>query len=444
MDYQATLDYLYRFINTAVHRQQRYTGLDRQRDLLAQLGQPQAAYPIVHVTGTKGKGSVGAMSAAMLQAAGYRVGLYASPHLQDFRERFKINKTLITENALVELVASVKPILDQAAGMTWFEIVTALVFEYFRRAQVDIAVIEVGVGGRLDATNVVTPKVSVITSLSFDHMNLLGYTLPEIAREKAGIIKPGVPVVSAPQPAEALQVIETTAAAQGSSLILVGRDWQYSADGGDLRWEHFRAAPAHAPLQAYQTALIGQHQVINSTVALAAMHTLRAQGFAIADEALHKGLRCVNWCGRLEIVQSDPIVVLDAAHNGDSAQWLARTLKERFPAPLTLVFAAKADKDIDGMLAALLPMTDHLLVTQALDSRAESPQVIVEKARVQGYSRAIDVFPTVQEALAVATLKASTVCVTGSVYLVGEARTLYGLEIGQASYLKREHHGICF
>lgn len=443
MNYPETLDYLYSFINYKLNRQDRYIPnlmpLDRPRRLMALLGNPQDTYPTLHLTGTKGKGSVGAMSAAMLQAAGLRVGLYSSPHLQDFRERIRINGDLISEAQVVALVQDLRPFLQQVPDLTWFEVVTALAFLHFQREKVDLAVIEVGLGGRLDSTNIITPMVSVITSLSLDHMSLLGDTLPEIAAEKAGIIKPGVPVVSAPQAPAALAVIERTAAEQGAPLIVIGRDWQFQPLGGDLILEHWMAAPRGQTAQVYQTVLLGEHQALNATVALAATAQLGQQGLGISPAAQRLGLMQVNWAGRLEIVRQSPFVVLDAAHNGASAACLQKILAQRFQAhPVVLVFAAKADKDIPGMLEALLPSVDHLIITQAIDSRAESPEAIAELAAVRGFSQPVSIISGVAEALQTAEQQAGAgglVCVAGSLYLVGEARSLYNLPIGQAAYL---------
>ena len=439
MNFQEALDYLYSFINYDITRQERYNAglmLDRPHQLMERLGNPHQAYPIIHIAGTKGKGSVGAMCAAMLQAAGYKVGLYSSPHLQDFRERFKINNELIGEDAFVKLVEEIKPDVDGVPGLIWFDVVTGLAFEYFRRAVVDITVVEVGLGGRLDSTNIVTPLVSVITSLSLDHMSWLGNTLPEIAFEKAGIIKPGIPVVSAPQPPDALAVLESVANEQHAPLTLVGRDWQFESLSGDLQIERWKAAPVGQALKDYQTILLGRHQAINATVALAAMEKVSQAGIAVSDAEMRQGLAQVNWAGRLEIVRKFPVIVLDAAHNGESAHRLKETLVERFPwQPLILVFAAKTDKDIDGMLRELLPVVDHLIVTQAVDSRAESPDRIAERVRNLGFMLPVNVIPDVPTALHTAENYAGVegmVCVTGSLYLVGEARTVYDLKVGQS------------
>ena len=444
MNYQETLDYLYGFINYGLTRQDRYAPeqmpLERPQAMLARLGNPQDAYPILHLTGTKGKGSVGAISAAILQSAGYRVALFSSPHLQDFRERFRINGQLISEDEVVALVDQIRPVIEQTPGLIWFEIITAMAFAWFRQQKPDIAIIEVGLGGRLDPTNVVSPLASVITSLSFDHTTLLGDTLTDIAREKSGIIKPGIPVISAPQQSEAQAVIEATAHERNAPLTLVGREWQFESLGGDLAVERWRAAPQGQKLQSYETVLLGRHQAINATVALATAHELTRQGFDIPQIAIVNGLMQVNWPGRLEIVRKNPVVVLDAAHNGASARCLAETLSERFAArPLVTVFAAKSDKDVQGMLRALLPITDHLVITQAVDSRAESPENIAGLARSLGYKRPIEIIPDVAHALSDAERfagEAGMICVTGSMYLVGEARDVYNLTVGQVAYLQ--------
>lgn len=330
--YEEALDYVYSLINYELQRPVRYTpdvvSLERPRALMAALGSPQERYPVIHVTGTKGKGSVSAMCASVLQAAGLKVALYSSPHLQDFRERFRINNTLIAPEAFAALVDRIKPLVAQIPGLTWFEVVTSIGFEYFAQQAVDVAVIEVGLGGRLDATNILQkPLVSVITSLSYDHMYLLGNTLAEIAFEKGGIIKAGVPVVSAPQHAEGREVIEHIAAERGAPLTLVGRDWQSVTGKSDLNGQTFMAGKAE-PLQTYWTPLIGEHQAINATVALAALDQVRIAGLPlsskITDEAIHSGLQTVNWPGRIEIVERAPWLVLDVAHNAESAEQIGR------------------------------------------------------------------------------------------------------------------------
>lgn len=440
--YSDAIDYLYSFINWEVERHMRYTPevmtLERPRKLLEALGNPQDRYPIIHITGTKGKGSVGAMCAAALQASGLRTALYSSPHLQDFRERFRVDNALIAEDEFVKLINRLRPALETMPDdITWFEVTTALAFLYFAERKVDVAVIEVGLGGRLDATNVVTPVVSVITSLSYDHTHLLGDSLASIAREKAGIIKPGVPVVSAPQPEEALDVLAEVASERSASLTLVGRDWRFEAGATTRAGQGFNAGPSGEPLQAYWTGLAGGHQVVNATVALAALDRAAQAGVGVTEQGIRDGLRQVDWPGRLEQIALRPSVVLDAAHNGASARWLSATLDQLFPQrPRVLVFGASADKDVRGMFEALLPGVDHLIAAQAIHPRALASAEIETIARDAGFSGGVDQIPSVPEAVAEAQRIAGRdglVVVTGSLFIVGEVRTIFELPPGHAS-----------
>jgi dihydrofolate synthase / folylpolyglutamate synthase len=445
LNYDEALDYLYSLINYEVQRPDRYTAdvvsLDRPRALMAALGNPQETYPILHVTGTKGKGSVSAMCASVLQAAGLRVGLYSSPHLQDFRERFRVNGELINPSALAALVERIRPIVAGMPGLTWFEVTTAIAFLYFAEADVDVAVIEVGLGGRLDATNIVkSPLVSVITSLSFDHMALLGNTLSAIAGEKAGIIKSGIPVVSAPQEPEALEVLERTASERSAPLTLVGREYTFNVESEDEYGQWFTVARRGKPSHRYWTPLLGEHQALNATVALAALDQARAKGIAINEEAVRTGLRQVNWPGRLEVVRRSPWLVLDVAHNAASAERLRNALTSIFaPSRIILVFGAFSDKDVIGMFRHLLPITSHLILMQAISPRAFSTDQLEQIAHDAGYSGPLETIPAAQEALARAEALASRpddlICITGSLSVVGEMRGILGLAPARASYL---------
>jgi dihydrofolate synthase/folylpolyglutamate synthase len=433
ISYNEAIDALYGFINYELKRQDRYSPevmtLDRPAQLMALLGNPEEQYPIIHITGTKGKGSVGAMCAAVLQAAGYKVGMYSSPHLQDFRERFQVNGNLMAKDQFVQLVEDLLPSFHAVEGITWFEVITAIAFEHFAREKVDVAVIEVGLGGRLDATNIVTPLVSVITSLSFDHTYLLGNTLSQIAAEKGGIIKPGIPVISAPQADEARQTLQQIADERHAPLTLVGRDWTFEPARANVSGQTVTVT-RHQETQTYTTNLNGEHQAINVTVALAALERVK-NVLPISESAIRYGLRHVNWPGRFEVVGD---IVLDAAHNRASARWLRETLTAVYPErqPI-MVFGAKADKDIRGMLDELLPITNHLIITQAVDSRAESPDAIAELARETGFEGTIDVIPPVGDAIehARTIVKSGLIFVTGSLYVVGEARTVLQLPVGQ-------------
>jgi dihydrofolate synthase/folylpolyglutamate synthase len=436
--YTDAIDYLYGFINWEVERHVRNAPgamtLDRPRRVLAALGNPHQRYPVIHITGTKGKGSVGAMCASALSASGLKAGLYSSPHLQDFRERFRVDDQLISPEDFVALVNQMRPVVDSIADITWFEVTTALAFLYFAQQNVDAAVIEVGLGGRLDATNVVTPVVSVITSLSYDHTLLLGDSLASIAREKGGIIKPGVPVVSAPQPGEALEVLSEIAAGRYAPMTLIGRDWLYIHESSTYNGTRFQAGPEDQPLEAYYTGLPGEHQALNATVALAALHHGRTAGVAVRSEGIRAGFERVDWPGRLEVVNHTPLLVLDAAHNAASARRLQAALEELFPQrPLALIFGVSADKDVSGIFDALLPLADYLIAVQAVHPRALAPDEIAAIARQRGYYRVIEEIPQVEAALHRASQLVGPqglICTTGSLFVVGEMRTVCGLPAG--------------
>ena len=396
--YNSALDYLYSFVDYSLKHSSELAkadfNLDRMRALMLELGSPETKYPIIHVAGTKGKGSVSALCASGLRFAGLKVGLYTSPHLLDYTERIQINGQPISHEQMVELVEIVKPAVARIPKLTTFEITTALGFLAFAQQKVDAAVIEVGLGGRLDATNVVTPKVSVITSLSYDHMAVLGNTLALIAGEKAGIIKPGVPVVSAPQKDEALEVLRRVAIEKDSPFTLVGKDITYkplnhSLDGQTLQLSVVGCQSSEINLQpstfqpskllTFKLPLLGLHQVENAAIAYAA---LKASGIRISDDAIQKGFAEVNWPARFEVVRRDPPVIFDSAHNQDSFARLRQALEDYFPGKkVYLIFGASEDKNIPGMFAEIAPKLKLLLVTKAVHPRALEPEKIQELAR---------------------------------------------------------------
>lgn len=453
LTYQEALDYLYSFVDYSHARTYTYSAqtfdLARMVKLLNALGNLQARYPALHIAGTKGKGSVAAMCASVLRAAGYRTGFYTSPHLQDFCERMQINGEFIPQEAVAEIVDGMRPMVERVPGLTTFELTTALAFQHFARESVDVAVIEVGLGGRLDATNVITPLVSVITSLSYDHTNLLGNSLAEVAGEKAGIVKPGVPVVSAPQKEEALGVLERIAAERGAPLTLVGRDWlfrpvKHSLDGQTFEiWSAEEQRPLNAlrargrmvnwkPLQL-EIPLLGQHQVENGAVAYAALMALRERGLPISPDAIREGLRGVRWPGRFEILSRRPYLVVDGAHNRDSAQKLAAALDEYFPGRrVTLIFGASSDKDVAGMFAELLPRVSHAIMTQAVHPRACEPEELTKLARDAQANLAVEVVSPVAQAVERALQSSApddVVLACGSLFVVAEVRTAHKLLI---------------
>jgi dihydrofolate synthase/folylpolyglutamate synthase len=400
----------------------------RARALLEAFGNPQNQVPAIHITGTKGKGSTAAMCAAILQAAGLRVGLLTSPHLQELRERIQINRKLISREEFAALVNRSKPVFEAMTTARFPECLVSLAFQYFAQQHTDINVIEVGLGGRLDATNVLqAPEVCIFTSISFDHMYLLGNTLAAIATEKAGIIKPGAAVVSAPQAPEVIDVLERICQERGCTLTVIGRELPFTPEPPSLNGQGVQIGG-----KSYHTVLLGAFQAINAVVAVGAIERLRARGFTIPDAALGEGLREVRWAGRLEIVKETPLVILDGAHNGESGARLREALREIFNRqPCVLIYASKANKDVVGTLREILPAADLLILTRSADQVTQDPSALIPLVRDAGYLGAVEVVAVLSEAIQQAERLAGDsgmVCITGSLYLVGEARTVYGLE----------------
>ncbi len=439
--YQRALDYLYSFINFEHKTLDRYQSskidADRPRRLLAALGAPQDRFPAIHIAGTKGKGSVAAMCAASLHAAGLRVGLYTSPHLREFRERIRVLTPddpdgRIPEEAFAALIEQVRPVVDRLPDITWFEIVTAIAFLHFAQSAVDVGVIEVGLGGRLDATNVLTPLVSVITSLSLDHTQLLGNTLAQIAHEKGGIIKPGIPVVTANQPPEALRELERITAERAAPLTVVGGDWRYEAvrEHRDAQVRQrlivYGAEPVFIPPgTAFDVVLSGAHQLLNAAVALAALEKTRHSFPALDVAALSTGLATAQWDGRLQMVQREPgrpALLVDGAHNEDSAARLSAALQSDYTYDrLILIFGAPEDKNVAGMLDRLLPPADDIVVTTANHPRSATPEQLAGMAAARG--RDVRLTHSVAEALTAAVNLAGPddlIVATGSIILIGD------------------------
>ena len=439
LSYREALEFIYSFTDHEKLTSYRYSpeefNLARMENLLGLIGNPHTSFLSFHVAGTKGKGSTCAMLESVLRAQGYRTGLYTSPHLHTFRERIRIAGEMVGEEEVVSGIEELRPSIERIPGLTTFEIITALAFLLFARRGVEIAVVEVGLGGRLDATNVIAPLVSVITSISFDHMQLLGNTLASIAREKAGIIKEKIPVVSAPQEEEALKVIEETAKLKGSPLVLVGRDWIWENVEDTQEGQSFTIRRLNPPGFSVDVRLplLGVHQPQNATVAVAALEEARSRGLRVSDRALKEGLEKVEWPGRLEILQRSPIFVVDGAHNVDSARRLAQSLKRLFSwNRLILIFGASADKDIPGMLAELLPLADEVIFTRARNPRAAPPEKMLEEAERMGFRGRIaePAAKAVEEALKEASSE-DLVCVTGSLFLVADAREAWAILAGK-------------
>jgi dihydrofolate synthase/folylpolyglutamate synthase len=432
--YSDALAYLNQFINYERTQPQRYApetlSLDRVNHLLDRLGRPDRAYRSIHIAGTKGKGSTAAMIESCLRAAGYRTGFYTSPHLHTFRERMRLNNEYISREEFAQLVDELEPHLNAVEGVTWFEVVTALAFMFFARSQIDVAVLEVGLGGRFDATNVVTPLVSVITSLSMDHMNLLGNTIEQIAFEKAGIIKRHVPVVSAPQVPEAMDVIRRVARMRGAELIVSHPPATAAISAAPAASPEFKQPISGEGVAQPGVRLLGAHQLINANVALAVLQVANGRGLTISAEAIRQGMESVKWPGRLEVLSHDPLVVVDGAHNGDSAQKLAAALRAVLKCDKwTLIVGISADKDIAAILAGVLPIAARVIVTPASNSRAADIQVLGSQVADRGFEPTS--VATVSGALEIALQDQAPIIITGSLFTVADAREAWFRRIGQ-------------
>lgn len=412
-------------------------GLERIRFLLDALGNPERSFPTVHVAGTNGKGSTSAMLAAMLRAAGRRVGLFTSPHLVDYNERIAVDGRPVDDLSLDAALAKLGPVVEAAAKSavgqpTEFEVATAAAMVCFAEADVDVAVVEVGLGGRLDSTNVVHPVVSVITPIGLDHTNRLGGTLADIAAEKAGIIRPQVPVVCGPQPEEAFQVIAEAAAAAGAPLVAAGRDYDFTLVAADRDGTVFDVRYRDRRLRGLRTALLGPHQAVNGAMAAAAGLTL-----GLPEAAIRKGLETVVWPGRMELLARRPFVLLDGAHNAEGAQALAAALSVVFPdGRPVFVMGILREKPVERMLQALLPLGRAVVFTVPRSSRTP-PMPPEELARLAGglideVATELDAGRAMERAWELAGPE-GLVCVCGSLYLVGEVRRL--LE-GECSFVK--------
>ena len=425
--YNHALDYLYSFVDYSLKHISELAkaefNLDRMFALMEELGNPQEKYPIIHVAGTKGKGSVAALSASALKAAGYKTGLYTSPHLWDYTERIQINGEPISHQQLIELVEEVKQAVAKIPKLTTFEITTAIGFLAFAKNNVNAAVVEVGLGGRLDATNIFMPKVAVITSLSYDHMAVLGNTLAEIAGEKAGIIKEEIPVISAPQTEEALEVLERIAKERNSPFILVGKDVKFERLTSTLDGQELAVSDQQSALRL-RIPLLGAHQIENAAIAYTALKT---SGIPVSNQAIQSGFAQVKWPARFEILRREPPVVIDSAHNRDSALRLRQTLDEYFPdIPVILIFCALEDKDITGILEELKPRLECVVATRADHPRAPSVEWMAEQ--VKKVDIPVEAITVVADALERALELAGTqklVLAAGSVAFAGEVSSVW-------------------
>ncbi len=419
MTYSAAVSYLYRLQKHGIK-----LGLETMQSLADRLGHPERAYKTLHIAGTNGKGSTAAMAAAILKAAGVRVGLYTSPHLVDFRERMQVDGTMISESDTARLTEQVKRCCGTDLIPTFFEATTAMALQYFDDVKVDVAVLEVGLGGRFDATNIVTPISTAITTIALDHQEYLGDNLASIAFEKAGIVKPGVPVVIGAIEGEARRRIEAIAVERAAPLTRWGEE--FHAEGSNDGFLYRSGAHRYARLDC---ALIGAHQVRNAACAIALLEAAAPSGISVSEAAVREGLRTVRWDGRLEVVGRNPLILLDGAHNEAGAQALASYLRgvrlSRPGSRIVLVLGMMRDKDHHGFAAALSGLVDHVVFTQADLPRSVPAQDLHRS--LQGLFPSAVFASAPGEALASARQWASgddVIGVTGSLMLVGEVKAL--------------------
>lgn len=432
MNYSQAEEYLNSFVNyeqiPGISYAQPGYSLRHVEELLDRMGNPQFAARTVHVAGTKGKGSVAAMTARVLTASGHRTGLYTSPHFHSLRERISVDGSLISEAEFAATMAEIRPFIESVRQdaafrqLTYFEVLTALAFAYFRKAQVDFQVLEVGLGGRLDATNVAKPAVCIITSISLDHTQILGNSLGQIAREKAGIVKPGCWVVISPQPEEAASAIKEICREKEAKVVHVGEDIKWHKIGGDM-FHQSLVIEGRKNNYHVRIPLLGDFQLENAAAAVAALEIVGSAGFAISAADIAQGLAGVEWPGRFQIVQQHPTVLIDGAHNVASMKRLMSNIKEYFSdRRILLVFGTSSDKDIPGIVSELVSLSPQVIVVQARHSRAASLAVLAAEFSQRGIE--VESGESVSQALARALSRADRtdlVCVTGSLFVVAEA-----------------------
>ena len=413
--------------------------LERMRTLLRRLGNPQDRFKSVHIAGTKGKGSTCAMIASMLQACGYRVGLYTSPHLIDVRERIQIDGEMVSQAEFARLVRLVQPIVERMKPRpTYFDVLTAIAFKYFAEQEIEVAVVETGLGGRLDSTNVIKPDVTGITSISKDHMAQLGSTVAKIAEEKAGIFKPGVPAISVQQDPEADVVLKRVAEKVGTTLDVTGQTIEFSFrfESSRLQGPHNRVClfTPNSKFEHLAVPLLGEHQAINCGLALSVIDRLKGRGFAkISDSKAMEGLGRTALAGRMEMASQTPRVVVDGAHNAASLDAMLRAIGQHIPYDsMVIIFGCCADKDVPGMLERIAAGADKVIFTRVNNIRSADPNEL-SALYTEQYGKMAQVAATLDDALSIANravTKEDLICITGSFYLVGEAKKLFAAKAG--------------
>lgn len=429
MNYSQSIEYLF-----SLQRMGARLGTESVTELLDRIGNPHRSFPSVLVAGTNGKGSTAAFLASILQEAGVRLGLYTSPHLVRFEERIRVNGGSIPPEALASLTtqlrAASRGMVPGPGGQeppSFFETATALAFKFFQEQQVELAILEVGMGGRLDATRVANAGTCLFASIDLDHRQQLGYSLREVASEKACILPPGGLALTMPQPPEVEEVLSAAAAAQGTKLVPADSIWRIHR-GSDGRLEIISGLEDGRKIDKIQLSLAGRHQCANATLATACATSMPAFRERVTDSAIRDGLAKTNWPGRCQRVDGKPLVLLDGAHNPAAAQALRYVLMEEFVSrdrPLVLVFGAMQDKDLEGMMERLFPLAKRIFLAQAQTPRAADPMVLESLGR--RFNPALVRSPNLSAALSAAREEAGpdgVVCVCGSLYLVGDFLSL--------------------
>jgi dihydrofolate synthase/folylpolyglutamate synthase len=416
MNYDETLKYLFNLERFGMK-----LDLSNITAILNLLDNPHLQYPTIHIAGTNGKGSVAAMLHSVLRDAGYKAGLYTSPHLVDFRERIKTGRELIEKDFIGDFVHRLKDHIDRR-GFTFFEVVTGMAFEYFAQNKVDIAVIETGLGGRLDATNMIAPLMSIITNIGREHTQQLGEVVAQIANEKAGIVKRGVPTITAVTQPEALDAIRAVCKQRKSELVHVQDVSGCQVLEASILVTGFNFFSNSTGYQNLRMNLAGKHQLLNACTALTAVQELRKLGWGIDESAVRSGLRQVDWRARLEVLRKQPLVFLDVAHNAAGMKALIDSLDELLPAKrIIFVLGVMEDKDHALMLAELTRKAKFVVLTKPEYKKAADPEVLGEMVQKTGLT--CEIIPKVQQAYLSALDRAEAddvVCVTGSHFTVGE------------------------
>lgn len=404
--------------------------LSRMEEFLKSIGDPQNSFKSIHVGGTKGKGSTCAFIYSILKEAGFKAGLYTSPHLASFRERIQINQIgMIPKEEVASLLTDLKPHIDT---LTFFEVYTAVAFEYFKNEKIDFAIVEVGLGGRLDATNVINPEAVCITPISYDHMDILGDDIKGIALEKAGIIKKGVPVLTSSQMPQVIEVLRSVAAKVEAPLFemtpgggaIADRDIKYEVKNTSSEGSIFDYSSSDLAYKDLNISLLGKHQIENASLALGAIEILKRKGFCISEDSVRAGLKAASWPGRLEVLSAEPFLIVDGAQNKASALALIDSIEALFGfSKLILVFGASKDKDIEGIKQVLGPKADHIILTKSQSQRAAEPLALREAFR--DFKDKLELANSADKAVDLAYRRAGDsdiILVTGSLYLVGEVR----------------------